>query len=288
MPTGQDDLMERALQEGLEVLTLQVGHQRVGVPMSEVVHILDAAQARASGVQESAEAREQDDVIAYEGAALAFLPLWSRLGEHSSSHEFIQLAETLAARRQDHLDWMQALGQSLEMNVPFTKARDPGECAFGKWYKQFTTDNRRLRLLLLQFDEPHRRIHGLADQLLELKELGRLDEAMARFREEERGTLALLLSLFDRTAETLVQIRREIAVIVRHQGELYALGADAVQDIRHYPAACVSCNAALLQRYRVPTRCFLIENGEAPLPVIDWPQLVGIGAGQSALKELMA
>lgn len=284
MPTGQNELMGQALHEGLEVLTLQVGRQRVGVPMSEVVHILDAVQARPPKLEGSeADTSERDDVIAYEGGALAFLPLWARLGERSHSHEFIQLAETLAARRQDHLDWMQALGHSLEQDVPFTKARDPRECAFGKRYHQFSTDNRRLRLLLLQFDEPHQRIHGLADQLLELKGMGRLDEAMSRFREEEKGTLALLLSLFDRTVETLAQIRREIAVIVRHQGNLYALGADAVQDIRHYPAESVSCNAALLQRYHVPTRCFLIENGEAPLPVIDWSQLTGVAAGQTPL-----
>lgn len=284
MPTGQNELMGRALHEGLEVLTLQVGHQRVGVPMSDVVHILDAVQARPPKLEGGeADTSERDDVIAYEGGALAFLPLWARLGERSHSHEFIQLAETLTARRQDHLDWMLALKKALEQDEPFTKARDPRECAFGKWYYQFNTDNRRLRLLLLQFDAPHQHIHGLADQLLELKGMGRLDEAMSRFREEEKGTLAILLSLFDRTVETLAQIRREIAVIVRHQGSLYALGADAVQDIRRYPADSISCNAVLLQRYHVPTRCFLIENGEAPLPVIDWPQLTGVANERTPL-----
>lgn len=271
-----DALMRQALEQGLEVLTLQVGQQRVGVPMAEVVHILDAVQARpARGEDGSAEA---DDVIAYEGEALAFLPLWSRLGGQALSREYIQLAETLKARRQDHLDWMGALSQSLTQDVPFTRARNPLECAFGKWYHGFVTDNRRLRLLLLQFDTPHRRIHALADQLLELKAAGRLEEALGIYQEEERSTLATLLSLFNRTVDTLVQIRREIAVIVRHQGALYALGADGVQDIRHYDAGTVSCNAALLQRYRVPTRCFLIEAGASPLPVLDWPRLTGVSA----------
>lgn len=285
MPVGQDDLMTRALQEGLEVLTLQVGQQRVAVPMAEVVHILDAIQARPPKVDEAgadADAPEGDDVIAYEGGALAFLPLWARLGEKSNSHEFTQLAETLAARKQDHLDWMGALSQSLNHDVPFTKARNPRECAFGKWYHNFTTDNRRLRLLLLQFDMPHQHIHALADRLLEMKAQGRLDAALAIYAEEERGTLATLLSLFDRTVETLAQIRREIAVIVRHQGVLYALGADGVQDIRFYPADTLSHNAALLQRYRVPTRCFLIEAGAAPLPVLDWQRLTGVEAGTPA------
>ncbi|MDD3481499.1 CZB domain-containing protein [Azovibrio restrictus] len=268
-----DALVQQALEQGLEVLTLQVGRQRVGVPMAEVVHILDAVQARPA---REGGGSEGDDVIAYEGQALAFLPLWSRLGEQALSQEYIQLVETLRARRQDHLDWMGALSQSLTQDVPFTKARNPRECAFGKWYHGFVTENRRLRLLLLQFDTPHRRIHALADQLLELKAAGRLDEALVIYQEEVGSTLATLLSLFDRAVETLVQIRREVAVIVRRQGVLYALGADAVQDIRRYDAETVSCNAALLQRYRVPTRCFLIEAGASPLPVLDWPRLTGV------------
>lgn len=285
MPLGQDDLMTRALQEGLEVLTLQVGQQRVAVPMVEVVHILDAIQARTLKVEKAgadADPSEGDAVIAYEGAALAYLPLWPRLGEKSNTHELTCLAETLAARKQDHLDWMGALSQSLNHDVPFTKARNPHECAFGKWYDSFKTDNRRLRLLLLQFDTPHQRIHALADRLLEMKAQGRLDAALAIFAEEERNTLATLLALFDRTVETLAQIRREIAVIVRHQGTLYALGADGVQDIRFYPADTLSYNVALLQRYRVPTRCFLIEAGAEPLPVLDWQRLTGVGADARA------
>jgi len=245
------------------------------VPMAEVVHILDAVQARA-GATANASGEEGDEVMAYEGQALAFLPLWHRLGEQSAALAYSQLADTLQARRQDHLDWMAALSHSLTQDVPFTKARDPRECAFGKWYHNFTTDNRRLRLLLLQFDTPHKHIHALADRLLEMKAAGRLDEALHIFQQEEAGTLAELLSLFDRTVETLAQIRREIAVIVRHDDELYALGADGVHDIRHYPADSVSRNDALLQRYRVPTRCFMIEQGIAPLPVIDWPRLTGV------------
>lgn len=278
-----DDLLRQAREQGLEVLTLQVGEQRVGIPMAEVVHILDAVQARPATAD--AQGDTEDQVIAYEGMALAFLPLWHRLGEHSQAQEYRALADTLRARREDHLEWMAALSQSLTQGVPFTRARNPRECAFGKWYHNFQTDNRRLRLLLLQFDIPHQRIHALADQLLGLKEQGRLDEALCIYQEEERSTLATLLALFDRTVETLAVIRRELAIIVRHQGELYALGADAVQDICHYGPERISCNNALLQRYQIPTRCFLMQDGASPLPVLDWRRLTGIAQAVPAVLE---
>jgi len=41
-----------------------------------------------------------------------------------------ELQETLGLRRQDHIDWLDALEHSLKTGEPFKKAKDPHACAW--------------------------------------------------------------------------------------------------------------------------------------------------------------
>eukprot|EP00764_Aduncisulcus_paluster_P004363 gnl/Carplike_NY0171/17057_a26085_71.p1 GENE.gnl/Carplike_NY0171/17057_a26085_71~~gnl/Carplike_NY0171/17057_a26085_71.p1 ORF type:complete len:128 (+),score=3.76 gnl/Carplike_NY0171/17057_a26085_71:54-437(+) len=67
------------------------------------------------------------------------------LNNHSTKDTNAELSDLLVEREKDHLDWLDALENSLVTGAPFTKATDPDKCAFGRWYNNFETDNEDLK-----------------------------------------------------------------------------------------------------------------------------------------------
>lgn len=246
----------------LEVLLIQVGSRTFGLPLAAVRYVARVApDFRCSG-----EARE--DYFVFEDEPLPFVSLWDRLGLPSAYAEYDSLQAMLPQRRQDHLDWMAALEHSLRTGAAFVKARSPYDCAFGKWFYAYRPDDRRLGLLLAQFEQPHALIHGLADRLLALAENGQQTAALAEFEAARASTLATLLQLFDSASQLLTELQRRIAVILGNGATARALGADAVRDIVQIPAGrCKTGQAG------GPTAGLILLDDGTPVPLIDWPAL---------------
>ncbi len=74
-------------------------------------------------------------------------------------------AEMIEKRKQDHLNWVDALRTSAENGTPFTLAISPHECAFGKWYDTFETNDQSVIHYLKQVDEPHTKLHACAEEV---------------------------------------------------------------------------------------------------------------------------
>lgn len=214
------------MSEEQQIVIFQVGKKCLALRLQQVEHILSL------GVDDGIEVSADSGAILFQDQAITWQPLWAGLGEPSLYQAFDDLAQSLPQRRQDHIDWMAALEQSLLHDVPFAKARSPYECAFGKWFYAFKSDDRRLTMLLSQFEAPHARIHGLADRLLAMSGEGGKDAALAIFNQEKEGTLALLLQLFDTVLNLLPHLKRPVALIVNDGNGRHALGIDRVLDIR--------------------------------------------------------
>jgi len=219
------------MSDDLQLVIFQVGNKCLALPLTEVEHILSLSGEH--GEEQSIS--KEGGVILFQEEAIPWRPLWEPLAEPSLYQQFEELASILPQRRQDHIDWMAALEQSLVHGQPFTKARSPYECAFGKWFYAFKSDDRRLTLLLSQFESPHARIHGLADRLLGMVADGNGQEALRLYREEQASTLAHLLALFDEVIALVPSLKRPVALILNDQGQRTALGVDRVLDIRAVP-----------------------------------------------------
>ena len=74
-------------------------------------------------------------------------------------------------------------------NGKFTLARDPHQCAFGKWFDNFKTDNIAVSEVLKKFDAPHKRIHALADEIEELLEKRCMEQVLVKFEHAPNGSL---------------------------------------------------------------------------------------------------
>lgn len=217
--------------ETLEVITFDSDGTRYCVPIEQVRYIQkDSVTTTRIDTDKGAY-----HVVRYEGQPVPVLDFADWVGAKAVYRHNKELIEILEHREQDHVDWINALEVSLRTNTPFTKARDPHQCAFGKWYDTFKTDDDMLADLMRDFDEPHRRIHGLADHLFEVKESDGTEAALKILQVERQFTLARLQELFADARDRLRSITRPVLVfLVKKDGHLVALRLNSLSDIETY------------------------------------------------------
>jgi chemotaxis signal transduction protein len=254
--------------EDFEILLIRLGDRNFGVPLAQVRYVSPIPADFASHGARAA------DHFVFEGSPLPYVSLWDRLGLTSCYGEYEEMQAMLPQRRQDHLDWMGALEEAIRGGGAFAKARNPRECAFGKWYYGYRSQDRRLALLLGQFEQPHAVIHGLADTLLGLVEQGQGGEAMNRFEEARHTTLAKLMQLFDAAQRLVVELQRRVGVIISDGETTCALGADGIRDIVSVSADQVKSGKAGGLASRATSALIVLDDRNV-VPLLDWRALVG-------------
>lgn len=170
-------------------------------------------------------------LINLRGRVLAVSDLRRRLGMPSLGAEVDELDALLVQRETDHRHWVEELSAAVREGREFGLATDPHECAFGKWYRGFKTDNVALAFQLKKFEEPHARLHGVAESILALGRAGRQDEAQQAIQRSRDAELGDLIRLFAETREALRDTHREVAVVLDDRGRQFAVAVDAVDRV---------------------------------------------------------
>lgn len=217
------------MSDGLDVLLIRVGSRTFGVPLEHIRHVA------AIPPDFAAQGVHTESHLVFAGTPLPYISLWDHFLLESCYNEYVQIEAMLPQRCQDHLDWIGALEDCIRTGSPFSKARDHRECAFGKWFYSYKTENLQLSVFLSQFEHPHAMVHQLADRLLGMAESGKKEDALARLQESKNTTLKRLLELFDFTATLVHDLQRRVALISTQGGQELALGADSVIDIIKVP-----------------------------------------------------
>lgn len=212
-----------------QMLLIQVGRHKFAIPTPQI-QFLESLDADFPSHGENAAGH-----FVFAGQPIEYVSLWNTFGLQSSYAEHEALRSMMPQRRQDHIDWIGALEDSIRTGASFSKARDPRQCAFGKWFYAYRTENPRLGLILGQFETPHRTIHQLADRLLGMVEAGQKAAALEQLDKAKNTVLCELLSLFDQTQRLTGELQRRIAIIVRQGAHAFALGADDAVDIVELP-----------------------------------------------------
>lgn len=161
---------------------------------------------------------------------------FSRLiGSASQIEECHALIEMLDQRKQDHIDWVEALESSLNSGSEFTHAKDSHQCAFGHWYDHYHTNDDELRAIMAQFNEPHKRIHSLAETLLSMtKNEDKIDEALRILNDERHSTLKQLFRLFGQAKSRLSDMLKPVVVILQANDRSYAVELDSIDQIMEF------------------------------------------------------
>ncbi len=149
-----------------------------------------------------------------------------------------ELGNMLTEREKDHIEWVQALEDSLLNDTPFVKAKDPHKCAFGQWYDTFKSRGETLMEALSEFDKPHTQIHSLADKLLDMKKNNDLDHALKILRYERNVTLKCLMKRFEQARTYLKESSRQVLLYITRDGiaPTVALRIDDINDVIDFTA----------------------------------------------------
>jgi len=172
-------------------------------------------------------------MIEFQEHAIPVVEFAEMLNLESGNVRGQNLIKSLEARENDHHEWLNALEDSLINGSPFLKAKDPHECAFGKWYDLFKSRDETLMEIMSDFDEPHKQIHGLADKLLNMYVGGDAEKALDILRLEREITMKRLSRHFAQAREHIKESSRSVLLYVTENGRVptVALQIDDIHDV---------------------------------------------------------
>ncbi len=236
--------LTRSMADELNAFSFWIGDSLFAINLDQVLSVeQDSSTIRSDPFS----GRGALGIVSHRGIPVRVFDFAEFLGVNSCSDQKQELVDALAAREQDHVDWLNALEHTIKTDAVFTKARDPHQCAFGKWYDQFQTRDEELKDILEQFDVPHKRIHSLADQLLAIKENGDRDTALKLLETERITTLAQLRRLFDRARSQVHDSIKSVLLFITVDGKepKLALRLNEISDMVGYSLAQVTATGSL-------------------------------------------
>ncbi len=236
--------LTRGMADTQNAFTFWVGDSLFAMNLENVLSV----EQDSSAIQpDPFQGRGSLGIVKHHGVPVRVFDFAEFLGISSCGEQKEALINTLVAREQDHVDWLNALEHSLKSDEPFTKARNPHQCAFGKWYDRFESRDEELMDIMRQFDTPHKRIHALADQLLNLKERGNAEQALQQLGVERNTTLVELRRLFDRARGQIRDSIRSVLLFVTTDGKAprVALRLNEISNMVSFTPDQVTVTASL-------------------------------------------
>lgn len=153
-------------------------------------------------------------VINLRGIIVPLVDLRMRMGLPSALGATEAFCQMMTEREHDHVNWLAELEASVREEREFHLTTDPHQCAFGRWYDSYRTDNPWVAAQLKKFDRPHRAIHGVAERVTAL--VAKSDAAGAgRLLDETRNSdLAAMKRLFSGLMELVRETQAEPLMIL--------------------------------------------------------------------------
>lgn len=236
--------LTHSMADALNAFTFWVGDSLFAINLSNV---LSVEQDNCAVQPDPFQGRGSLGIIKHHGVPVRVFDFAEFLGISSCGQQKEALIDTLTEREQDHVDWLNDLERSIKTGEPFTKARNPSQCAFGKWYDNFDARDEELMEIMRHFDAPHKRIHALADRLLGLKDKGNAEQALKELGVERATTLFELQRLFGRAREQIHDSIRSVVLFVTVDGKSprVALRLNEISDMVSFTPDQITDTASL-------------------------------------------
>lgn len=157
----------------------------------------------------------------------------------SFEKEHQEFSNMLDMRKQDHVNWVNALQHCVEdgngCKGNFKLATDPHKCAFGKWYDSYQAKDQTVAFHLKKIDDPHRKLHETAGKIFECE--GIADEDLRKKKTSEllykakHEYMPLILNLIDETKGVLEKSHRDMCVVLENEGHSFGILVDEVCSV---------------------------------------------------------
>lgn len=170
-------------------------------------------------------------IFQFRNQSIALIDLRTRLGLRSMQAETDDFCEMLDARKNDHVNWLTELDSSVHEKRDFRLTTDPHSCAFGKWYDSYVAPTHSLKSLLRKFDEPHKRIHSIAQKVTSAAKSGALKEAENIIENCRERELLEMIKLFSAVKDEYKNNQRETTIVYETKQGFRAFAVDQVLTV---------------------------------------------------------
>ncbi|MCX5874971.1 MAG: CZB domain-containing protein [Deltaproteobacteria bacterium] len=177
-----------------------------------------------------------------------------------------------------HRSWLQELEASLQEHRNFSLATDPHQCAFGKWYNNYQPATYTLTSLLKQFEEPHRIIHSIAEQVFTLAKKGDTSGAHKLIEECRDKELAQMITIFGQVKQYYRTQNNEVSIVLEHRGKPIAMAVDTIESVEHFEEGSITeapTTLAVEQEARFVTLVGRRKQDGSTVLILDTEQIVG-------------
>lgn len=231
MNIGQNAIKLEENEDSWLILKLQ--EQSFAINCQDVIAIFRAEEdaTKMSGYSDLVRG-----VIDFRGSVVPLLEGRRVLGMIPFSEEHQDFSDMMEVRSQEHMNWVNELKRSTQEGEAFKLATSPHECAFGKWYDHYHTDNQSVAFDLKKIDEPHKKLHETAGHLLECKKIKDEDERKTKQEEllktAENKYMPKVLELLEAMKEIYKTGYREMCVVIANEkNKMLGLLVDEVTSV---------------------------------------------------------
>ncbi len=228
-------------------VVVEINKNMYGISTDTTVELMDSSMTQITRVSHAPSYVQ--GVINHRGTIIPAIDTRALFGFTSHTDSVQELEEMLAQREEEHVQWLLALKESVETGEQFTKSTDPAKCSFGKWYnnlcgntsllESLTKGSSSARAIVNQFDEPHKKIHSIAKDVMLLVSKNECDKARDLIDAVWDGELAHMRQLFKSLVETLRPIHTSMMIITELGGHKIGLIVDEVHSVFDCPDGSV-------------------------------------------------
>ncbi len=164
----------------------------------------------------------------------------------SIDEEIEKFKKMMEQRKQDHINWVDALERCVSSGEKFTLATDPHKCAFGIWYDKFTKENHSASFHIKKIEEPHRLLHESASAVIRAVENGDKETAARLLKKDREDYVPKIISILDEAENAYRNTFRETVVVLSDGTQMLGLLVDEVLAVDKIEPVTGSNNMNLL------------------------------------------
>ncbi|MEG2769213.1 MAG: chemotaxis protein CheW [Oscillospiraceae bacterium] len=171
-------------------------------------------------------------VFVLRGEVIPLLSLRRLFEMRSLEDEENEMAEMFTARKNDHINWLSEFHAAIHEKRPFKLTDDPHKCAFGKWYDNYHTDERKITFHFSQLEEPHEELHALATAYANLPKDDDGTMALELLEKAEKEYAPRVISMLDDAIEIYHAASKAMVIVLKYCDRLLGLQVDSVQVVK--------------------------------------------------------
>ncbi|MEA1916706.1 MAG: chemotaxis protein CheW, partial [Campylobacterota bacterium] len=184
-----------------------------------------------------------DGIFNYENSIIPILCFRIMISKNSYKKD---LQDTFKELKKQHIEWLEALKDSLNKNVIFEKTTNPNACNLGKWLNSFNSYDGEVLKVLKELNTHHQELHKSAIKTCELK-LTNIEKAKEFYEknvlviyEKTIHYLDLLINLLDNVANDSQKL-----LVLSCEEKKFALKVDKIDNIIHVDESMIKKQASV-------------------------------------------